>query len=820
MSRTRSGLFYLPVVWVMMFLTLGILLGDVLGMVRGGLVFLLLWAGYGAMAWPVLWGSPAVAACLGLLAGAWGLYGVVPPGHASLSAGHVARYCDGRVYDIQGRIASFQEHYPGKTRVRLSVCGLKPHKGDGQRRRIVEGRVFLNFYGPEQFCAGYGDLVTVSAALKPVRNFNNPGGFDYRTFLRRQGIYGSVNTRVFKVRVQQSRALRDRFMQQLEALRNGFFDLVRARLGSADAAHILNAMVTGKKRMIPPDLRDRFAKTGTAHLLAISGLHMSILGLVAFWISFGLLSFFRPWLISGRAKKAAWVLTLGLLFIYGLFSGFSPSTLRAFIMAAVFALSFILEREAFSFNTLALAGVVILVLEPSALFSISFQLSFFAVAFILAGFDLARKFGMMAQHKIIVHGAGACLVPLAAGLGTLPLTACYFNMVSHVQVFANLLLVPLVGFVCLPLGFLAFVLFCIHPGFAGPLVDLCGVLIHGALALAGCLESLPFAWTRVGTPDKLALALIYLGFLGVYLLLKTGKKKVWGAFLGGVLLLFLADVGMAAWKRFHPGDTRITVLDVGQGNSCLIRSETGHTVLVDGGGFSGLSTFDPGRHIVAPFLWQQHILTLDMVVLTHPEADHMNGLVFILENFKVKRFVKNRDARDTGAYRKMMAICRNKAIGLVHPGPGTTQIGLGRAGLCFFGVPAGHPDINFNDNCLVFKFCQDDFSMLFAGDVMTTRERILTDSLGGRLDSDLLLCPHHGSQSSSNDFFLEKVSPESVIISCGFANRYGFPHALVLNRYMDRKCRVFRTDIHGAVTVSISGGTYNILPVIRTSGKG
>ncbi len=820
MSRTRSGLVHLPMVWVMMFLILGILLGDALGMVWGGLVFLLFWAGYGAMARSLLEGTPAVAACLGLLAGIWGVYGGVSPGASHLPAGHVARYCDGRVYDIQGRIASFQEHYPGKTRVKLSACALKPHKGDGQHRRIVKGKVFLNLYGLEQFCAGYGDLVTVSAALKPVRNFNNPGGFDYRTFLRRQGIYGSVSTKASKVGVYQSHALKDRFMQQLEALRNGFFNLVLMRLGNTDAAHILNAMVTGKKRLIPPELRDRFAKTGTAHLLAISGLHMSILGLVVFWISFGLLSFFRPWLISGRAKKAAWVLTLGLLFVYGLFSGFSPSTRRAFIMAAVFALSFILEREALSFNTLALAGLVILLLEPFALFTISFQLSFGAVAFILAGFDLARKFGMMEKHQIIVRGGSACLVPLAAGLGTLPLTACYFNMVSHVQVFANLMLVPLVGFVCLPLGFLAFVLFCICPDFSFPLVDLCGGLINGALALAGFFEGLPFAWARVGTPDKLALVLIYLGFLGAYLLLKTGKKKVWAAFLAVVLLALLADAGMAAWKRFRPGDTRITVLDVGQGNSCLIRSGTGHTVLVDGGGFSGLSAFDPGRYIVAPFLWQQHILTLDMVVLTHPEADHMNGLVFILENFKVKKFVKNQDVRDTGAYQKMMEICRKKGIGQVHPGSGTRQFDSGRARLSFFGVPAGHPDINFNDNCLVFKLCQDNFSMLFAGDIMTTREQILADSQGGRLDSDILLCPHHGSQSSSNDFFLEKVSPESVIISCGFANRYGFPHSLVLNRYMDRKCRIFRTDIHGAVTISVRGGTYNILPYIQTTGKG
>jgi competence protein ComEC len=523
-----------------------------------------------------------------------------------------------------------------------------------------------------------------------------------------------------------------------------------------------------------------------------------------YFVFYHLLGLFPVLLMTGIAKKTAGILTLIPLLAYGIFSGVSPSTQRAFIMISIFMIAFLSERENNPLNTLALAAIVILIIDCSALFSISFQLSFGALLSIFIGFSLVRIRGWIPQPGVLALFIMPALVTLFAGLGTFPLIAHYFNLVSFVQLVSSLLLVPLIGFVCLPLGLLAFCFLPFLPGLAKVFVIVCQYLLSFSINYLEFLTGFECSWSRIVGIDTGMTVVLYC-FLASIGLMVARQKKIGLVFMAMAVLTGLVCFGIGFKTRLFPEKMIITILDVGQGNAALIQTIEGKNILVDGGGFSGRSRFDVGRYVVGPFLWSQRILCLDAVILTHPESDHMNGLVYILENFPVNLLIKNQDTRSTKAYGELMALCQEKKIQIWHPAKQNTRFDFDRTRFLFFTDRAGPFHQNLNNNSLVFQVRFGKVTLLFPGDILKDREFILARKMGRRLKSSLLVSPHHGSITSSSKIFLDKVKPESVVISCGVGNPYGFPHPDVLERYRKRGYTVFRTDINGAVTISSDG---------------
>jgi len=275
------------------------------------------------------------------------------------------------------------------------------------------------------------------------------------------------------------------------------------------------------------------------------------------------------------------------------------------------------------------------------------------------------------------------------------------------------------------------------------------------------------------------------------------------------LLIYSFEKNRSKIKLAHEKLT-ITVMDVGQGNTAFIQTPSGKNILVDGGGFSNFSSFDTGRFIIAPFLWGKRINSLDYVILTHPEADHLNGLVFILQNFKVDTLIKNADKTLSKKYQALIKACSERNIKIFNPLNNNKIVCLGNTSLSFFDSHKKKFSYNFNNNSLVFKIKYKDFDMLFPGDILSLREKNLSLGNNPDLASVILLAPHHGSSTSSTKIFLDKVRPKSVIISCGRHNRYGFPHYQVLKRYMEQKINIFRTDINGAVFISSDGKIHTV----------
>ncbi len=716
----------------------------------------------------------------------------------------------------------------------------------------------------------YGDKLVFIAKIKSIHNFNNPGGFDYLRYMTFKSVFGSAWADRDKIEILP-RGIKFgfflSFLRSVEDYRDKFSFFIFKKIGDKNTASVLSDLITGKKEYIGKNLRKEFSKAGASHILAISGLHLSIVAGLFFYFFNFLTSFSRPLLIRAWSRKCAAFLTLFPLIFYAILTGFSPSTKRALIMIFVFMFAFVTEKEADSLNSLALAGIVILIVDPGALFSISFQLSFAAVLFIILGSFLIRKsdfakinnlsnnshhtdsdsvsnlpasealgpirkfFYGLRESKVLTNDGSKTQKPtpidkgifqkffikvflfvltsLCAIAGTQILVMHYFNIISFVGVITNLLLIPAAGFIAVPLGL--FALF-IHPFFiniSGFLVRCAGAILYPCLLFIHRAAESSFTWARTITPDYIEIFCYYLFFAGIFLLFNKRKKA---GFICMVSAMIIFSGNEAIWikRRFFNEDLHVTILDVGQGSSALIELPQGKRVLVDGGGFSYFSNFDTGEYIVAPFLWQKKIMTLNLIVLSHPEADHMNGLVYIFKNFKVKKFIKNCDKRKTNAYCDLLKAVATNGSRVEIISNRERKIKMGGAVIDFFNpfIKCSHtdePHTDLNNNSLVFRLIFKKISILFSGDIMKDAEKNIASADNKNFQSNVLISPHHGSSTSSSDFFLDKIAPQSVIISCGLHNRFHFPHLPVIKRYRKRGIKIFRTDLTGAVEIFSNG---------------
>ncbi|MDL1962965.1 MAG: MBL fold metallo-hydrolase, partial [Deltaproteobacteria bacterium] len=345
-------------------------------------------------------------------------------------------------------------------------------------------------------------------------------------------------------------------------------------------------------------------------------------------------------------------------------------------------------------------------------------------------------------------------------------------------------------------------------------------LLSKALDIVVWFSNLPFASIKTVTPTYFEICCYYV--LG-WAMLKgksnnSGRKKVLSVVII-VIVACAADTCYWCYNRFWHDDLRITIIDVGQGSSALVEMPEGFNLLIDGGGFSDNSVFDVGANIVAPLLWRKKIKTIDTLILSHPNSDHLNGLLYIAENFTVKRVWANYDTADTVGYRKFMEIIKKKGIHLPEfKDIARTHI-INGAQLKLLYPTDDYMDnnkkrLNLNNNSLVIKVKFGSKSFLFPGDIMAEAEKELVVISGEDLSSNVLIAPHHGSKTSSSECFIDFVNPEIVIFSSGWKNRYRFPHQSVLKKYRDRGCRILRTDSHGAVTIYSDGKSLEVLPAI------
>lgn len=679
------------------------------------------------------------------------------------------------------------------------------------------------------------DRVSISGRIKPFRNFHNPGGFDYKSYMENDDVWGNLYVRKgdFCLVSAGERTRIDRMRCFVEA----FIDRSSS---TTEGKEILKALITGNKKGIPEDLRNDFARTGTSHLLAISGLHVGMVAGFSFMVFRYLLSFVPLLLWQGSVRIWAGILTLLPVWLYAVMAGMSPSTQRAAIMASVVLLAYSFLAEHDIMNTLFIAALVILSISPDSLFQISFQLSFASVFSIVWGMDaLAKKTsveGVEAEQqtrKPIGRKFGAYMaVSLFAFAGTWPLVAHYFNQISIIGFLANALLIPMVGMGVVPLGLSAALLGAFADFPASQVMNIAGYLTDSSIMAIRFFSSFPWAAWKTVTPSILEMACYYTLLVSLTGLVKSResggfqRKSLITAAVAAFLILCL-DGAYWIGHRYVHRNLRVTWLDVGQGSSALVEFPGGRSMLIDGGGFSDNDMFDVGEKLVAPFLWSKKIARVETVVLSHPESDHLNGLLYILEHFRVGELWTSGVERDTRGFQRMMELAALKKIRVVpRDDLMDRQVLNGVDVHVFWPLKSGNPDTifyskNTNNMSLVLKLSLGEQSFLFPGDILEPAETAMIESMAdpGLLKSRVLLVPHHGSKTSSSERFIQAVSPSHAVISAGYQNRFRFPHALVLERLEGAGAKAYRTDLGGAVFMSTDGHALWIRNMLERSSQ-
>lgn len=724
---------------------------------------------------------------------------------------HITRHMDGEYWRISATVAEPSRIHLGRTR---TVVALKTLFRD-ERTLPVAGRIRLTIMGETDLVPG--DRLGFASRLKPLRNFKNPGSYDFVGDMTARGIHGSAWVRSENLRREGVDA-GYAFGRRLHGLR-AYLDALIDRSGDSAtpaARAVLKALVFGDRSGIDRDLRERFNRAGVGHLLAISGLHVGIVATVAFAVFRWCLSLIPAMLWRGWGRVWAAGATLMPVTAYAVLAGLSPSTQRAAIMVGVFLLAIIAGRSRETVNTVAVAALVILALFPPSLFTVAFQLSFAAVLAIVYGIEKtvspakdARPWPRRLAGRLVVFG----WVSLLAIAGTVPVVLYHFNQTSVVGLAANLIAVPLAGFLAVPLGLTAALAALLSEGLAMVGFGIALRLLDIALMAVDHFASLTFAAVKTVTPSVVEICLYYT--VGWCLFnLRRRPRVAWALAL--VLAVAAIDGLFWGYQRFWHTDLRVAAIDVGQGGATLLEMPGGGVVLVDGGGFSDNRRFDVGERIVAPFLWHRKIGRVDTLVLSHPNADHLNGLIYIARHFGVRELWTNGDANTTRGYLELMAVCREKgiavrqmdtaapptrfgdaALAVLHPPPGFfDRAGDGRAGV--------DQDLR-NAGSMVLKASLAETAFLITGDITVPAEQALVRREGARLATTVLFAPHHGSSTSSSTALIDAAKPDVVVISAGAGNRFGFPHAVVTDRYRAAGAAVLCTCTHGAVLMRTDG---------------
>jgi competence protein ComEC len=651
----------------------------------------------------------------------------------------------------------------------------------------------------------YGDRVRLSVRPVIPRDSGNPGGFNYATYLARRGVY----TTAFLDSDQEVQLVAREphpVLGFVEDLRREIRRFIDRSFGHEEGA-LLKALVIGDMGGLSKEMRASFTAAGVNHVLSISGLHVAMLGLVVFAAVRYCCSWSSYLLLRWNLLKVATFCSFVAVVFYTALAGAMVPTVRSAIMIGVYELAVLLDREEEVFTSLTLAAVLIALVWPGVIADISFQLSFLAVLFIAWGMrrihersSRARTDQLPQEKSLLIENsrrAGLHLVvPMLATLGTGPLIAHYFGHLSLAGFVANPLLVPLVGFVLVPLGLTVGFLAVVAPALAVWLVGLTEKLASVTSWSVDLFARLPLANVGVPSPNGLEVAALY-GFLLCFLVLRRQGHLLIVSAAG--LLLVAADVGYWWAERYRRTELRVTHLNVGQGDAAVIELPNSEVLLIDAGGTAS-GDFDIGESIVAPFLRGRKILKVDYLMVSYPRIDHYGGMRAIVGEFSPREFWSGAGKGKTSRFEELEDALEHAKVARVALAEGDPCRLLGTVSLCVVYAAADKTD----DQSVVVRLEYGNLRYLFGADIDKRDETVLSRK-GEGLRSAVLKVPRHGSQTASTTEFIAVVQPALAVVSAGARSRSEAGRGEVAERYRQAGAEVLRTYDDGAIIVESDG---------------
>lgn len=629
------------------------------------------------------------------------------------------------------------------------------------------------------------------------RNKRNPGEFDYQQYLLSQGIQGiitSYSINDFEFHNESNKIFSTIIFKVRKAI-----DEQLQLLNNQDAAGLLRGLLLADRSGISHETKTEFINSGVIHVLAVSGLHVGFI-IIFFVVLFGRFNIY--------VKSS--ITALGLLFFL-IVTGSPPSVFRATIMALVIIIALLSNRSTNVFNSLAIAALILLIIDPMQLFNPGFQLSFSAVIGIAA-------IAPYLQEKIIASKIKNALlrwilifisVSLAAQIGTLPFTLIYFGKLSIVALFANIIVIPLIGLV-VGIGIISLFVSIISitiASYFSSVNDLLTVFLFWFTNITGSFEYSFISIKSFSSID--AVFFYFFAFLMFYSLQK------FSLIIPKIILVLLVIINIAVYSSiddkeiFKDNALTICMIDVGQGDAVLIKFPNNETALIDAG--EATSFFDNGERVILPLLDYLGIEKIDYAFISHLHTDHYGGFISLIHNNRIKKIIKpeidtlnKRDIRLENYLTEMN-------IPFEYYKNGIDSIGNVRIYVLSDTQDSYLNRSSTNDKSAIIKFVYGNNRFLFTGDAESKVERFLVDKYGEFLKSDLLKAGHHGSKTSSSDNFISYVNPDFVMISAGILNKFNHPSPETIEKFNKINSAIFRTDESGAIIFRSDGESISVI---------
>lgn len=662
---------------------------------------------------------------------------------------------------------------------------------------LLTDRINLRVFLPDEiYKIEEGDSILVNGKISIPKGARNPGGFNFKSYYRSEGIDGTIRNRDLASIKVLSKGVSN-YSNIFSRLHRSIQSLLEEQLSKSNAS-LINALLLGNRSGLSEDSKDLFLKNGVVHLLAVSGLHVGyIIGIL----------FLTGSVMQLNRKVIVYLILIGIVFYAALLGWKTPIT-RAVIMGSILLLGGLTERRSIPLNSLGIAALLILVFKPYALLEIGFQLSFIAVGSILF-FNM--RYGELIPlpnpvnlpKKLLRWVISYSLLTLYALIGIIPLTLFYFNSFSTGAFLLNIIVIPYVGML-IALSIIAIIFSYLYQPVGAIFFSSLETLTNQLFALLSFSMNNLSKTVIIGSfPWYLLLSVLGLTITFGFIATVNGRKKML------IFLLLISNIIM--WRnatRFRGSE--VIFMNVGQGDAAFIEGYQSKNILID----TGRSDYGvkSGKYAIGPYLRSKGINRINYFLLSHDDSDHAGGAKYIMDSFEVDTLLLGINSPSSNYFEEILFIAKNKNIPVKKIALGD-KIKLGDNSE----IQVMYPPNNYiipvnetgNNSSVVIKYKFANLSILFAGDIEVLSEEIMSNS-ELYLMSNLLKVPHHGSKSSSSELFLGKVSPTDAIISVGTDNPYGHPSKVVIERYQKNRIRIHRTDEDDAIIFRSEGEKFRL----------
>ena len=696
---------------------------------------------------------------------------------------------------------------------------------------INNRKCILNLKNKNNKKLSYGDEIYFDGEYSIPEGKRNYGGFDYSLYMKTQKLYGTFEIENYElINKNKGNKLEEKILDFKKYVKN----ILNTNLDK-DEANLCIGLLIGDRTNISKQIEEDFKNSNLTHMLAVSGSHFTYIILAISFVNKGI-----------KRKRLGQIIMIIVIILFMNLTGNTASVVRSGIMAIYIILASIFHKRADIWTSMAVAIIIQLINNPYAIFDIGLQLSYGGVIGIVVFnknilskilyFDNYIKINIKEKiqknnkykmqeinnteiklSKVKKYIIEASAVTISANIVIIPIMMYHFNTISFTFLISNLLVGPILGFVVI-FGFILIFLSFILNSFLMPFFFILNILISIILYIAHICANLPFSKVFVLTPNKLMLVLFYLNlFILVYYKEKNvkNKKQKYFSILLIIIIIFNFIYPLAASTKKN---LTINFIDVGQGDSTLIRVDN-KNILIDGGGSLYSDSFDVGEKTLFPYLLDRGITYLDYVIVSHFDADHFQGLEYVINNIKVKNAIISSLGQNSKEYETFLNLAKKKKINIIYVKKGDS-INFNNAKIEIL-----YPDNEIindnakNNNALVCKLIYNNFSMLFTGDIEEIAEKKilkLYEKNKEKLRADVLKVGHHGSKTSSSYDFIKTVSPKIALIGVGKDNNFGHPNLGVIERLEKSGATIYRTDNMGEIELSIkSNGNMTINTCIK-----